>query len=122
MIRNTGKVLYAAGVLCAVVFVIENGRLEWPHLLDHGFGIAAAVAPALSLLLSGFMEKMGYEEQLRNYENMQTIFSRASRRFSEASGHFGRRSQILNRLGLEAIAETTSWVNLKKARMPSVLT
>ena len=110
------RAVYVAGVVFAGVFVVENARLGWPHLLDHGLGIAAAIAPAMALLLQGYQEKMSFEDQAKSYERMGLIFRRAERHLATVEGHAGRRAAILRGLAAEAVTETTNWLILKKSR------
>lgn len=115
-----GRVFYILGVGFAAIYLVQKNRFGWPELVEHALGIAAAVAPALALLLQGYMEKMGLEEQSRSYERMANIFSRAASDLETTGEHFGRRSVILTKLGTEAVTETTNWLVLKKSRLPTV--
>ena len=116
MVLATLAIIAAIGVLIVDVFHIGS------HDIRHAFAIAAAVFPAIALLLQSYSDKMALDEQQKNAVRMQAVFGRAKTGMEQAGLNAHRSAHIIRAIGQEALTECAYWLVLRKSKPPKMPT
>jgi hypothetical protein len=128
------NVLFGCGLLLiTTVFTLAITGLA--HLLSSPLQLPLitlmAALPASSGLLKGYLEATGYREDIETYRYMEQLFERASEEFDHALRHAAGKlpakraaelREIVRKLGIEALRETSEWNTTHKAKMPKMPT
>lgn len=117
-----GRVVITAGVsgVLAAACVVWIDQHDLAETLRHYASIAAASLPAAALLLESYKDRMAIEEQAKNMARMKAVFSRMVARLSQMSTNQMPSPGLIRALGQEALAESASWLVLRRSK-PTVL-
>jgi hypothetical protein len=111
------------GLLLAALLVLLPWLLRGAEFVDHErelleelLIITASLAPFLVAVFEGYVEKMAYSEETKQYERMRGVFTLADRQLSASLDRPEDTRRILHDLGREALAEHGAWVLLQRER------
>lgn len=80
--------------------------------------MVAVLAPVGAGLWEGFVDKMAFADQAKQYHRMHGVFARASKRLTTylERNSYLEANDIIRELGREALAENADWVVLHRSR------
>jgi len=121
LMENGAKICLALGlVLAAFLFV---ATLRFPgrpptHGLHQWILMSIGFLPALAAILSGYIYRRGLEAHTKESDRMQPLFQRAAERVAVMSlpRDAADFQEIVEELGLEALAENVDWLMLHRGR------
>jgi hypothetical protein len=103
-------VLFVIGVL--VLDRLKANQGDFHHFVM----IAASLAPALTLLLQSYSDRLAVAEQEKNMARMRLVFERARRVLLRDELSDSLINNELMKVGHEAIAEAINWLILKRSK------
>jgi hypothetical protein len=121
---NAHRRIRRLAVLCAIGGVVAAASAVWidqnglSEDLRHGASIAAAMFPAMALLLESYKDRMAIEEQAKNYARMRAVFGRFADRFHTATPDKMPSAGLVRSLAQEALSESVNWLILRRSKPP----
>lgn len=110
------KIAFSLGFILTVVLLILDGSgwLHHHHAWQNGLIVLMILFPATGAAFDGYLEKMGFEQDIKRYQQMIEIFERAQEILMTADEASYQR--LLLELGKAALEENSDWVLLHRDR------
>lgn len=115
-IERESLICAVLAILCATGVVVVDALGTMSADTRHIFAIAAAVLPAIALLLQSYSDRLALEEQQKSSVRMRAVFTRAQRVVVGNSRSVQKSSHLIRALGQEALTECAYWFVLRKSK------
>jgi hypothetical protein len=115
MLRRASLAAVVAGVVAAAC-VVWIDQHELSETLRHFAAIAAASLPATVLLLESYRERMTIEDQGNSMARMKAVFGRVLDRLKNTRHDQMPPAGLIRALGQESLAESVSWLILRRSK------
>ncbi|HHB93264.1 MAG TPA: hypothetical protein ENK59_08655 [Thioploca sp.] len=110
--------LFSVGIILMVIMWVDHvfGEFLWNYsiLQTHPFWhnifiLLIALFPATGALLHHYLEKMAFEEEVKQYQRMAILFTTAHNKLEQVSSNYTP-EQILFEVGTEVLKEDGEWI------------
>ena len=89
-----------------------------PVVLQHGFVVVIGLLPGIAAAFGGYVERLAFNAQARQYDRMRMLFGRAHDLLPETieESTAALTHRLYQELGMEAMKENAEWVAIYRQR------